>query len=170
MMSNVIAEDTLNKLKPFYTKLKLKINEIQFEESQDYGACNLKLNALSIKMRTSKITPTKIGQFVSIWKRNFEGITEPHRDTDDFDFFVINAIKSDLFGQFIFPKEILIKKGIISSKEKEGKRGFRVYPPWDKAVNKQAISSQKWQLEYFIEVSEKTDFEKLEALYLREFC
>ncbi len=56
-------------------------------------------------------------------------------------------------GQFIFPKSILLVKGILSDGEKDGKRGFRVYPPWDKAVNKQAKQTQQWQLQYFTDSS-----------------
>lgn len=31
---------------------------------------------------------------------------------------------------------------------------IRVYPSWDKPVSKQAIKTQSWQLEYFIELSQ----------------
>ena len=57
--------------------------------------------------------------------------------------------KSDSeIGQFVFPKEVLLKHNIISSKQKEGKRGFRVYPPWDTPTSKQAQKTQNWQLQY----------------------
>lgn len=44
---------------------------------------------------------------------------------------------------------VLVDKGIITGKNKEGKRGIRVYPPWDKPNNKQAIKNQSWQIRYF---------------------
>ncbi|EMM78684.1 MepB domain protein [Leptospira santarosai str. 2000030832] len=47
----------------------------------------------------------------------------------------------------IFPKQVLFEKGIVSGR----KRGFRVYPSWDKPTNKQALQTQKWQLAYFLE-------------------
>lgn len=100
-------------------------------------------------VRTAKTTPKKIGQFVSIWKRNKEGVTTPRDLEDDFDFLIIQCETETQKGRFVFPKIILAKKGIISTVEKEGKRGIRVYPPWDKAENKQAIKTQQWQLKYF---------------------
>jgi hypothetical protein len=59
-------------------------------------------------------------------------------------------------------------KGIVSYKKNEGKRGFRVYPPWSLPTNKTAQSTQKWQLEYFLEIGQhsKTDLAKAKALYL----
>jgi hypothetical protein len=45
-----------------------------------------------------------------------------------------------------------VEKGIISSNGKEGKRGIRVYPPWDIATNRQAIKTQNWQTNYFMTV------------------
>jgi hypothetical protein len=49
-------------------------------ESSEYGACSFGLNGKKIQHRVSKITPTKTGQFVAIWKRNKDGITEPFSD------------------------------------------------------------------------------------------
>ena len=68
-------------------------------------------------------------------------------------------------GQFVFPKSVLIAKGIISTTTKEGKRGFRVYPSWDVAKSKQAIKTQQWQLDYFWILNEDTDLGKVKALY-----
>ena len=38
-------------------------------ESAEYGACTFTLNDLSIRFRIAKITPTKVGQFVTLWER-----------------------------------------------------------------------------------------------------
>ncbi|MBK6834216.1 MAG: MepB family protein [Bacteroidetes bacterium] len=119
-------------------------------ESLEYGACTFKLNGRLIQYRVSKITPTKTGQFVTIWKRNKNGITEPFDSKDDFDFIIITSISDENSGQFIFPKSILIEKGIITSKGKKGKRGIRVYPPWNKTTSEQAEKTQKWQINYFV--------------------
>lgn len=119
-------------------------------ESLEYGACSFKLNGKLMQHRVSKITPAKTGQFVTIWKRNKNGISEPFDSKDEFDFVIITSIRDENGGQFIFPKSILIEKGIITSNGKEGKRGIRVYPPWDKTTSKQAEKTQKWQSEYFI--------------------
>lgn len=121
-------------------------------ESEEYGACSFVLNGLTIQYRISKITPTKTGQFVSIWKRNEEGITEPFNISDDLDFVIIASKSEANFGQFIFPKSVLADKKIITSNGKEGKRGIRVYPPWDRATNKQAEKTKNWQTKYFITI------------------
>lgn len=122
---------------------------IEESESREYEACTFKLDNKSVKFRSAKITPTKIGQFVALWKRNQAGITQPHDDSDPFDLYIINVRKEKLSGQFVFTKQALIEQSILSTSEKEGKRGFRVYPPWDVTANKQAQKTQKWQAEFF---------------------
>lgn len=124
-------------------------------ESKEYGACSFALNDFKIEHRRSKITPTKTGQFVTIWKRDLEGKTAPYSNIDDIDFVIITVKKEAQLGQFVFPKSILIEKGIFRSEIKEGKRGFRVYSPWESANNKQALTTQNWQSHYFFEVGEK---------------
>lgn len=121
-------------------------------ESQEYKACSFYLNGKKIIYRTSKITPTKNGQFVTVWKRNNAGATAPYTEKDDFDFFMISCRKGIELGQFIFPKSVLVKQGIISSQQKIGKRGVRVYPPWDAMTSKQALETQKWQINYFVNI------------------
>lgn len=127
-------------------------NPIISTESVEYGACSFQLNGNTIQHRVSKITPTKAGQFVTIWKRNQDGITEPFDIQDDIDFIVITAKNGENFGQFIFPKSVLADKGIISGNDKTGKRGIRVYPPWDIVASKQAVKTQKWQTNYFLKI------------------
>lgn len=106
-----------------------------------------------IIIQNARITPKKIGQFVSIWKRNEAGKTQPYTEDDDFDSMIINCKRGENSGVFTFPKSVLINQNIISTKIKTGKMGMRVYPSWDTATNKQAMSTQKWQLEYFIKIS-----------------
>lgn len=129
-------------------------NLIWNSESANYGACSFELNNKLIQYRVANITPTKIGQFVAIWKRNSEGITAPFDVSDSLDFMIISVRDSENFGQFIFPKSVLVSHGIISQNEKGGKRGIRVYAPWDKPENKQAIKTQAWQVNYFVEIRE----------------
>ena len=151
-----------------YIPLGFSISEPIAElESAEYCANDLKINDLRVKYRVAKITPTKIGQFVTLWKRLKNGPIQPFDDTDDIDFFIISTRYENQFGQFIFPKSVLIEKGIISTKTKEGKRAIRVYPPWDIAVNTQAKKTQSWQLKYFLDISEnKTiDLERAKMLF-----
>lgn len=135
-------------------------------ESKAYGACTFELNGKLIQKRISKITPTKTGQFVTIWKRNDKGITEPFDISDNFDFVIITARNDENFGQFIFPKAVLAEKGILTQNGKEGKRGIRVYPPWDIPTNKQAEKTQNWQTNYFLTIhnNNETDFDLAKKL------
>ena len=120
-------------------------------ESIEYAAMSFLLDNRRIIFRLAKRTPAKTGQFVTIWKRNSDEITAPYDVEDEFDFFVIAARKDNQAGQFIFPKAILLEHGVISKNSKGGKRGMRVYAPWDKAENKQAQKTQQWQLNYFFD-------------------
>lgn len=121
-------------------------------ESVEYGACSFELDGKKMQHRASKITPTKNGQFVTIWKRNQNGITEPFDINDEIDFIIITARSGDNLGQFIFPTTVLADKGILTQNGKSGKRGIRVYPPWDKPESKQAEKTQRWQLPYFLTI------------------
>jgi hypothetical protein len=136
-------------------------------ESIEYGACTFGLNGRKIQHRISKITPTKAGQFVTIWKRNKDGITQPFDILDDLDFIIITSKSGDNFGQFIFPKSVLADKGIITRNGKEGKRGIRVYPPWDIATNSQAKKTQSWQVKYFLTIrtDNSTDLSLVKKLF-----
>jgi hypothetical protein len=144
----------------FYISKRLLYDQCGFEltepiaesESSEYGACHFKLNGHEIKFRVSKITPTKTGQFVTIWKRDEQGVTRPFSETDELDFFIICSRSNENFGVFMFPKALLVEKGIITGKGKEGKRGIRVYPPWDKPTSKQAEKTQGWQTRYFFSI------------------
>lgn len=135
------------------------------DESEDYGATEFTINNSSIKFRVGKITPTKVGQFVTFWKRIGKGPILPHDFNDSFDFLVVSARAENHFGQFVFPKAVLCDKGIITSSEKEGKRAMRIYPPWDKTDNSQAKRTQAWQLQYFIKFSEQ-NFDNARIKYL----
>lgn len=138
-----------------YDKCGFEVTNLKPDaESVGYGACSFQLNGKRVQHRASKITPTKTGQFVTIWKRNKDGITEPFSVSDNIDFIIISAKSDDNFGQFIFPLAVLAEKGIITQNGKEGKRGIRVYPPWDIATNKQAQKTQTWQTEYFMTINE----------------
>lgn len=149
-----------------YDKLGLEPLNFQVEaESKEYDACRFELNRRKIICRSAKITPKKVGQFVTFWKRNGIGPIEPFQENDAIDYFVVNLRSGDEIGQFVFPKSILIKKGIISTEQKEGKRAFRVYPKWDFPKSKQAERTQKWQLEYFYEVHDSIDTSTVLELY-----
>jgi hypothetical protein len=167
LQQNQSMNTNLNFIKEeIYDKCGLLISNFQTEkESQEYDACRFELNGLKIISRSAKVTPKKVGQFVTFWKRNTDKIIEPFKAADLIDFFIIAVKTEHRFGQFVFPKSILIKKGILSTDKKEGKRGFRVYPSWDQTTSKQAVKTQQWQLRYFYKIDEHTDFREVMELY-----
>jgi hypothetical protein len=123
------------------------------KESAGYAAYTFNISTHTIKFRAAKITPAKTGQFVTLWKRNGNGPIQPFDIADNIDLFIISARSKDHFGIFIFPASALLERRIISGNNKEGKRAMRIYPPWDNAVNPQAIKTQQWQLDYFVDPS-----------------
>lgn len=135
-------------------------------ESSDYSACAFKLDEFAIRFRVAKITPTKIGQFVTIWKRSDNGPIEPYSISDKIDFLIVSTRKGDLLGQFIFPKTVLLKKGVLSTPKRQGKRAIRVYPPWDEPTSRQARETQQWQLDYFLAmpIEQPVDLERAKML------
>lgn len=165
-MNDNLSVDLINLKEILLNKLNLAICNIEIEkESKEYGAFTFEINDLKVLYREAKITPTKIGQFVTIWKRNSEGITEPFNVEDDIDLVIINCRFNKNWGQFIFPKSVLGDKEIFTKNNIKGKRGIRVYPQWDIAENKQATQTQAWQLDYFLEMKFIFDVSKAEKLY-----
>lgn len=126
-------------------------NLIEDKESKDYFGIRFEVNKLKFIFRKSKISPKKVGQFVTLWKRNSNNETEPFNETDDFDFCIILSNEIGKNGFFLFPKNELIKRHILSTKMKVGKRGFRVYPKWTLTENKQAEITQNWQIIFFLD-------------------
>jgi hypothetical protein len=171
-MTRILISETLIQTK----ELVFDVCDFEFtktvieKESLEYGACRFELNNLKILFRVAKITPTKIGQFVTLWKRSKKGPIEPFNSLDKIDLFVINVRAGNSFGQFVFPKTVLCQQGIVTNELKEGKRAIRVYPPWDKAINKQAQKTQKWQLDYFLEIplDKLLNWNRAKLLYLSE--
>lgn len=124
------------------------------------------MDDLKVKYRQAKLTPKKVGLFVTLWKRNIENKTEPFSVNDSFDFYIIAAKQEDNFGFFIFSKDILTEKSILTNSKKEGKRGFRVYPDWTETTNNQATKTKAWQTNCFINCNENNHIisEKLNNL------
>ncbi len=167
-MNNLAYHSALKMVKELiYDRFGLELTNLKLNsESVEYGACSFELDEKKMEHRVSKITLTKVGQFVTIWKRNKDGETEPFDILDNFDFIAITSKSADNIGQFIFPKSVLVEKGIISKNGKGGKRGIRVYPPWDTVTNKQAEKTQSWQTNYFVTISNDsaTDFDLIRKI------
>lgn len=160
----MIVANTTDPINPFYTDLveaiDLVYNKCGFKcsdpiaevESTGYGAYTFLINGNTVKYRVANITPTKTGQFVTLWKRAVNGPIQPFDISDNIKFYIISTKNDHHAGQFIFPESVLYGKGILSGNNKEGKRATRVYPPWDIATSRQALQTQQWQSDYFLMV------------------
>jgi hypothetical protein len=167
---DAIHQDFLDAKNRIYNPCGIKCSQpIMEKESADYGACTFKLNDFSVRFGVSKITPTKIGQFVTLWKRIGNSPIQPYDISDPFDFFVISTRKDDCLGQFIFPKSVLCEQDVLSIDGKGGKRAIRVYPPWDNPSSRQAQKTQNWQKEYFLEIpdNKEVNHHRAQILYLQ---
>ena len=147
--------------------LQLSISNLEKDlECDEYFGYNFESNQLLFKFRKAKITPKKVGQFVTLWKRNADKQTEPFDENDLVDYYIIATEDDSKLGFYIFSKSVLIEKNILSTQNKEGKRGFRVYPDWVKPENKQAEKTQNWQQNYFIEIrNNQVDSTRLKILF-----
>lgn len=165
---NAIHQELVEVENRIYKPLGFVCSRLTIEpESSEYYACCFNLNNFTVQFRVAKITPTKIGQFVTLWKRLKKGSIQPYDSTDLIDFFIITTRKEDHYGQFIFPKSVLCQHDVFSINGDGGKRAIRVYPSWDVAVNKQAQKTQKWQLKYFLEIPKNSamDIARAKMLY-----
>lgn len=155
-----------NKL--LYEPNNLTIKNIREEtQNSDYGAGVFQLNSKLVRFRVAKITPTKIGQFVSLWEKDNANKNQAFSFDNATDLLVINTFNDHGdFGQFVFPKEVLLKQNILKTANTKGKMAIRVYASWDTPTSKQAIATQKWQLPYFVKVDEKDSLQMQELLKL----
>ncbi|WP_428912182.1 MepB family protein [Niallia sp. Krafla_26] len=154
--------------KNFYEPNRFIIKDIQEEaQNSDYGAGKFQLNSKSVRFRVAKKTPNKTGQFVVFWEKDGNYKNQAFSYEKATDLLVINTFASENnFGQFVFPKEVLVKQNILKTATTKGKMAIRVYPRWEKPTSNQAIETQKWQLEYFVEVNERNHLPLQELLKL----
>ena len=145
----------------FYTVLD-HINEVIYKPNQlivasteeeqqniEYAAGTFELiNKLAVKtvrFRVAKQTPTKVGQFVTFWEKDAKDMNQPFQSNKSPDLLVITTFKDNTtFGQFVFPKDVLLRNDILQSHSTKGKMGIRVYPSWDKPTSNTAIKTQNW--------------------------
>lgn len=134
-----------------YTKLDFS-DVVVSTESREYYAASFNADGSRYVFRSAKVTPKKIGLFVTLWCRNANGITRPFAVADGISNIIIYIKDGNRSGYFNFTAEILLAKKIMSADGSGGKRGIRVYPPWSKPISKQALATQKWQVEFFTEL------------------
>lgn len=131
-------------------------------ESADYGACRAALHGKRLVLRVAKTTPTKIGQFVTVWKRPHpDADIAPLDEADSVDAVVIAVAADARHGFFIFPRSVLIERGVMSRAGQGGKRALRVYPPWCAPESGQALRTQRWQAQWFVAAGEQLRLARL---------
>ncbi len=131
----------------------VSIAQVKIEdEGVEYSASTLRVANKKTLFRQGRQTPKKKGFFVVLWKRAFVGIV-PYDFADGIEQVVIAVQNGHNRGYFIFPQDVLVKHGIFSQEDCGGKRGFRLYTPWDEKLNVTAQKTRKWQAHYFINAS-----------------
>lgn len=138
---------------------------VREEDNLNYSGGRVELDGALVVFREAKVTPKKIGLFVAIWKKS-SSENVPLDVKDGIRFVVISCSEGLRRGQFIFDKEVLVERKILSVNEKGGKLGFRVYPPWSVTTSKTAQATQLWQTKYFLEIKKSgiIDFNKARTL------
>jgi hypothetical protein len=138
-------------------------------ESAEYGACRLSLSGYNIAFRVAKTTPTKIGQFVTVWKSLYTGAPIIPLDSEDkIDFLIVNVFDATHQGQFVFNRKTLLERSIFSDQGQGGKLSFRIYPPWIHPVADAAIKTQRWQVPHFFSLTpgSTTDLSQIRRLFV----
>lgn len=143
-----------------------QIEHIREEKhNQEYEAIRFTINNHTYRSRLAKLTPKKQGYFVVFWEKDSKGKNQPYLYDNSPDKIIISIIDNERKGQFIFPKKVLLEKGILKNTNTKGKMAIRVYPSWETNLNKTAQSTQKWQHQYFFEICNDIDIEKVKELY-----
>jgi hypothetical protein len=166
-----IPNDLIAAIQDVYTPAGMQLTDLAIREAEsaEYGASRFGLDGHTIVFRVAKTTPTKIGQFVTIWKRPTSGgIIAPLDIDDGVAFVVVSVFDATHRGQFVFDQKILASKGIMAINGKGGKRAIRVYPPWVKPVAKQAVRTQQWRLRYFLPLEQSGNADSVQVRRLFE--
>jgi len=97
---------------------------------------------------------------VTLWKRFEKKILQI--EDSEIDFLIIKTnIKN---SYFIFSKEILLQKAIISSIKKNGKLAIRLFLS-EEEISTLAQKTQIWQLKYFFNFSKNMDFNIINNIF-----
>ena len=175
LMTNDHLHDELliilqNNFAPSGYKLPNADELIPHNQNAQYHGYAFTLNQKRIIYRKAKITPDRPGAFLALWKRPADlSNSKPIPFANEFDYLLV-AVSSDGLttinnqvaniqkGFFLFPVELLVKKGIVTGINHKGKTAFRVFPPWSEsralkgtgAFSNSAKVTQHWQCDYFL--------------------
>jgi len=160
-----------NNFTPLGYKLPNADDLIPHSQNAQYHGFAFTINHKRIIYRKAKVTPDRPGAFLALWKRPADGSnSKPIPFTNEFDYLLVavsndgltpinNQLANIQSGLFLFPVELLVKKGIVTGTNRKGKTAFRVFPPWSesRALNGSGVfsnaakSTQRWQCDYFLQ-------------------
>lgn len=135
------------------------------DQNSDYEGFLLQINSYIYRTRLAKLTPKKKGYFVAFWEKNTTGTNQAYSYEESPEKLIVSVIDGERRGQFIFPKNVLLKYGILKSSKQKGKMALRVYPSWITGLNEAARKTQAWQVVYFLDLSDGYEVEKLKEMY-----
>lgn len=134
-------------------------------QNSDYEGFLLQINNHVYRTRLAKLTPKKKGYFVAVWEKDSTGTNQAYNYEESPEKLIVSIIDGEKRGQFIFPKNVLLKYGILKNSKQKGKMALRVYPSWITDLNETAKKTQAWQVLYFIDLSDRYEIEKLKEMY-----
>ena len=119
--------------------------------NQSYEAYNFNINGYVFKSRLAKKTTKKKGYFLSLWEKD-------------------KTKKNRAFDYESFPGKLIVHVMDDSqvNHASKGKMAFRVYPTWEKDLNRVAHKTQEWQKQYFIDMSQTIDVPSIKRAYFNE--
>ena len=86
-----------------------------------------------------------------MWKKDENNTNVPFTEDDLENQLIVNIVDDKRRGQFIFPKDILIKKGILKVMILK-ENGIESVSTLGEGLNNTAAKTQVWQCAYFNEI------------------
>lgn len=150
----------------WFLPLSYPVENVEKEiAGSEYHAYRFKLNGQNILYRYAKVTPKRVGHFVTLWQRpTLDSKIRPFDKNDKINWVMIFVHDGYHYGMFLFDVGTLVKRGIFSNNLQGGKRAIRVYAPWITPTSKQAIKTQSWQLQHFIDADDNNALEKFNKI------
>ena len=137
-------------LKNYFPTAKLINEEYQ---NQEYEGILFQDDQYSYRSRLAKKTEKKVGYFVVFWEKDPTNKNRAYSYEQAPDFTLVWVVDDQHLGYFRFPKQLLKEKKILRDSRQPGKMAIRVYPTWSTSLNPTAQRTQRWQLDYFVEVT-----------------
>lgn len=159
--------ESVEMINKILNKLELnQVSEMCIEPLNiNYESCIFKINKEKYRSRKAKKTPSKKGYFTVFWVKNENDKNRPYTLNETPEKLIITIIDGKKIGQFVFPREVLLKQDILKTERVKGKMAMRVYPDWETELNKTAEHTRKWQSDYFIDFTDEINKDKLIRLY-----